>query len=525
MPWRILVTIFVAACLVLAWRRSASAAEGPKTPRGRLRELAGAAALFALALEGFALFGPNHWLAFLAVLAVGGLVVAAPRLARVMVPVTLIGLGLYGFGLVRQVARYDPVRVMYGVLPIDTRTLLFGSPWWIHLLLPQTYAFLAAGLWLLWRTWDRHSTLALAIRGHEPGWGLLLLPVTTLTVIMLGLTSWFGASWWSLPWTAAVVVTALILVVQIPAAAADLAAAGLLALGGYGIALAAFWPAFRLLPSAYTVSVRYGAVWVDSRTLALLAGVQGLGFLAMGVWLVPRTIGAHARALLQAEPDAELAGRVERLAQTRAHAVDTAAAELRRVERDLHDGAQARLVALGMSLRAAERLVETSPQAAVALIVEARETSSKALTELRDLVRGIYPPVLADRGLGDAIRALALDTPISTEVTIHLPGRLDAPVESAVYFAVAEALANAVKHADARHVQIRARHSRGLLRVEVTDDGTGGADPAAGTGLLGVERRLGTFDGILAVSSPPGGPTMIVMEVPCALSSLRTSSC
>jgi signal transduction histidine kinase len=231
---------------------------------------------------------------------------------------------------------------------------------------------------------------------------------------------------------------------------------------------------------------------------------------------------------------------VEQLTQTRADAVDSAAAELRRVERDLHDGAQARLVALGMNLRAVERLIPTSPQAAIALVAEARETSSKALTELRDLVRGIYPPVLADRGLADAVRALALDTPIRTETDIDLPGRLDAPVESACYFAVAEALANAVKHSSARLVQIRIRHSpaprssrpraavipaAGVLRIEVTDDGTGGADPARGTGLQGVERRLGTFDGILAVNSPPGGPTMIIMEVPCAPSSPRTSSC
>jgi signal transduction histidine kinase len=133
--------------------------------------------------------------------------------------------------------------------------------------------------------------------------------------------------------------------------------------------------------------------------------------------------------------------------------------------------------------------------------------------------------VLADRGLPDAIRALALDTPVHTVTDIELPGRPDLPVESACYFAVAEALANAVKHAGARHVQIRARHDGALLRIEVTDDGAGGADPAAGTGLRGLERRLATFDGILAVSSPPGGPTLIVIEVPCALSSPKTSSC
>jgi signal transduction histidine kinase len=232
------------------------------------------------------------------------------------------------------------------------------------------------------------------------------------------------------------------------------------------------------------------------------------------------------------QADPELAARAQQLTQrvqtltlTRTDAVDTAASELRRIERDLHDGAQARLVALGMSLRAAERLFICSPEAALALVTEAKETSSRALTELRDLVRGIYPPVLADRGLGDAVRALALDTPLHTQLDVDLPEEIELPVASAVYFCVAEALANVVKHAGARTVRIDLRHHAGMLRAEVTDDGAGGADPALGTGLAGVERRLATFDGILAVNSPPGGPTIVVIEVPCALSSLKTSSC
>jgi signal transduction histidine kinase len=242
-------------------------------------------------------------------------------------------------------------------------------------------------------------------------------------------------------------------------------------------------------------------------------------FLAFGLWLVPRTLLARGALV------GRLTSRVQRLSETRTDAVDTAAAELRRVERDLHDGAQARLVALGMSLRAAERLFETSPGAALALVCEAREMSSRALTELRDLVRGIHPPVLADRGLGDAVRALALETPVPTTLDIDLPGRLPEPVESAAYFAVAEVLANAAKHAQARMVEIHMLHTAAVLRIAVTDDGIGGADPAKGSGLRGVERRLGTFDGILAVNSPPGGPTIVVIEVPCALLSLKTSSC
>jgi signal transduction histidine kinase len=268
----------------------------------------------------------------------------------------------------------------------------------------------------------------------------------------------------------------------------------------------------------------YGAVLVDSQATADAAGVQGLALLALGTWLAPQTF-PWIRRRIGGAPDPELTRRVERLTQSRAVAVDTASADLRRLERDLHDGAQARLVALGMSLRAAERLIPTSPDAAIALVAEARQTSVKALTELRELVRGVLPPVLADRGLADAVRALALDSPLHVETDIDLPGRLPAPVETACYFAVAELLTNAVKHSGARDARISMSHSDRLLRIEVTDFGLGGADPAKGSGLAGVERRLATFDGILAVSSPAGGPTIVVMEVPCAISSPRTSSC
>jgi signal transduction histidine kinase len=278
------------------------------------------------------------------------------------------------------------------------------------------------------------------------------------------------------------------------------------------------------LGAAYTTTTAPSGQWT------LLAGFEvaaGVALLLFGGWLVPRTIGVHTRIMRR---NRELSGRVRTLTATRVDAIDTAAAELRRVERDLHDGAQARLVAVGMSLRAMERLIRSDPEAAISLVVEARENSARALADLRGLVRGINPPVLVERGLGDAIEALALDTPIPVTLDIDLDGRAPAPVESAVYFAVAEVLANAVKHADAHEVHIRAVHTtaergQGMLRVEVTDDGSGGADPANGTGLTGIERRLGTFDGILAVSSPPGGPTIVVIEVPCALSSPKISSC
>ncbi len=247
-----------------------------------------------------------------------------------------------------------------------------------------------------------------------------------------------------------------------------------------------------------------------------------------GLWLAPvllRGYGYAAQALLAPGGNAELARRVSHLARTRAETIDSGAAEIRRIERDLHDGAQARLVAMGMTLDAAGQLIDDDPKAARALLIEARDNSAKALAELRSLVRGIHPPVLADRGLADAIRALALDTPVRTHLRSDLSGRPAAPIESAAYFAVSELLANASKHAAAEQVWIDLRHEDGMLKIGVTDNGPGGADPAAGTGLRGIERRLAAFDGVVAISSPPGGPTAVTMEIPCRLSSAKTSSC
>ena len=256
--------------------------------------------------------------------------------------------------------------------------------------------------------------------------------------------------------------------------------------------------------------------------------VLGLAIAAAGVaaapWLL-RAYGLLASSMLAPAGRAELALRVRELSQTRTEALDTGAAEVRRIERDLHDGAQARLVAMGMNLDAAGQLIDTNPVAARALLIEARDASVKALAELRDLVRGIHPPVLADRGLADAIQALALDSPQRISLASDLGGRPPAPVESAAYFAVSELLANVAKHAEARQTWIDIRHTDDMLRIGVTDNGHGGADPARGSGLRGIERRLAPFDGVLAISSPPGGPTAVTMEVPCALSSPKTSSC
>ncbi len=279
----------------------------------------------------------------------------------------------------------------------------------------------------------------------------------------------------------------------------------------------------------HTAGVRYGygPFWpIDNTFQALLCFPIGALLLAVGVasgrWLVWLHV-RFAGFFLPPTRGAALALRVRQLTVTRAEAVDAQAAELRRIERDLHDGAQARLVALSMSIGLAEQLVGDDPEAVRRLLAEARETSGQALAELRGLVRGIHPPVLAERGLPGAVRALALAVPLPVEVTVDLPGRPVAPVESAAYFAVAEALANVGKHSGATRAWVTLRHTAGRLTVVVGDDGRGGATPAAGGGLAGTGRRLAAFDGTMTVTSPAGGPTVICMELPCELSSPRIS--
>ncbi|MEU1056630.1 sensor domain-containing protein [Streptomyces sp. NPDC005876] len=283
-------------------------------------------------------------------------------------------------------------------------------------------------------------------------------------------------------------------------------------LEGFAIA-AGLW---RVLPDGYW----YGFVPVTGQASALGAAALGAALLVAAYRLVPALLRGHfllTRAVLGSGPG-ELAERVRVLTETRRDAVDTSAAELRRIERDLHDGAQARLIAMGMDLGTVEALLDKDPEQARQLLARARRSSADALDELRDLVRGIHPPVLAERGLGDAVRALALRLPVTTEVAVDLPGRAGAPVESAAYFAVSEVLANAVKHSGADRIWVDLHHADGSLRIAVTDNGRGGAVIGAGSGLAGIERRLGTFDGVLAVGSPAGGPTMVTMEIPCALS-------
>jgi signal transduction histidine kinase len=281
-----------------------------------------------------------------------------------------------------------------------------------------------------------------------------------------------------------------------------------------------------LAAGAWRIFRDHGTEWylfvpVNSQATGLAALALGVVIALTAHWSAPALLQAYfrlTRAALAPSREQELAARVDRLTVTREDAVDSSAAELRRIERDLHDGAQARLVAVGMDLGLVEALIERDPAKAKELLGKARLSSAEALGELRDLVRGIHPPVLAERGLVDAVRALALRLPVETEVVAEVPGRADAPVEAAAYFATSELLANAVKHAGARRIWVDLGYREGRLRISVGDDGEGGAAVAKGTGLAGVERRLGTFDGVLAVSSPPGGPTLATLELPCVLS-------
>ncbi|MEV4702482.1 sensor histidine kinase [Actinoplanes sp. NPDC049316] len=274
-------------------------------------------------------------------------------------------------------------------------------------------------------------------------------------------------------------------------------------------------------------SYGYGLYWpIQSLGEGMMSLPQGVLILAAGVAVAPglRWVDARFTKLFLAPTKAaELRLRVAQLTETRADTVDAQAAELRRIERDLHDGAQARLVSLGMTIGLAEEMLERDPEAARKLLAEAREASGSALVELRHLVRGIHPPVLAERGLAGAVRAFALGLPIPVGVEADLPGRPETPVESAAYFAVAEALTNVVRHSGAHTAAVSLRYADGGLTMVVLDDGRGGADPDSGTGLRGIGRRLAAFDGTMTLSSPPGGPTVVTMELPCALSSPKTS--
>jgi signal transduction histidine kinase len=297
-----------------------------------------------------------------------------------------------------------------------------------------------------------------------------------------------------------------------------------------------FWPIWPLISLALVVGIPGAVMFVlehpaavrlagGSKPLAIQVAVSVvlLGFL-VAVWAITThgyfwpmwpALGLALLAVVHvAVVYAASHHRIEVLESTRAGAVDAQENELRRIERDLHDGAQARLVALGMSLGMAEQHLGSDPEAVRELIAEARVGASEALEELRDLARGIHPPILTDRGLEAALGALVARSPVPVSLDVDVPTRPAPAVETAAYFTVSEALANSIKHGGAARVDIRIAAVDGTLLAEVSDDGRGGAD-ASGRGLHGLRRRLAALDGTLSVSSPEGGPTIVRAELPC----------
>ncbi|MFF7544311.1 histidine kinase [Streptomyces canus] len=280
---------------------------------------------------------------------------------------------------------------------------------------------------------------------------------------------------------------------------------------------------FRWMVSYYL----YGALLALALPLwplGLLVDGVGAGILRRGPVVLPLIVklaDTEARwstALLMPSPKARLARRVEELKETRADAIAAHEAELRRIERDLHDGAQANLVALSMRIGLAKRAYDRDPDAARRLLDDAQDQAEQALTELRQVVRGIHPPILTDRGLVGAVRALASSSGLTVGVEdggLEAGTRAPAAVEAAAYFVVAESLTNVAKYSGADRAEVRLARTRRGLTVRVRDEGRGGADESAGSGLLGMRRRVAALDGTFEVTSPAGGPTVIDVELPC----------
>ena len=269
---------------------------------------------------------------------------------------------------------------------------------------------------------------------------------------------------------------------------------------GHGIALPPDDDPARAYTEVRREGRRIGAI-VHDRDLCDAPGLLASVAAAAGLALENERLQAQRRA------------RVEELEVSRARLVEAGTAERRRLERNLHDGAQQRLVALSLTLRLAQGRVHKDPGAAEKMLGAAHEELSLALEELRELARGIHPAVLSDRGLGAALEALAGRSPVPVELA-PVPGPLPAPVEAAAYFVVAEALTNVVKYADASHARVCVSRHNGHALVEVADDGVGGADPGRGTGLRGLADRLSALDGRLEVDSPPGAGTVLRAEIP-----------
>jgi signal transduction histidine kinase len=281
--------------------------------------------------------------------------------------------------------------------------------------------------------------------------------------------------------------------------------------------VAACW----LAPAA---AIGYLAAGHPPATAGAAAIAVAAGLLLAAPWLarqVTRADAASARALLGPGRSEELAQRVESLARSRADVVAAADAERRRIERDLHDGAQQRLVSLAMNLGMARERFADAPEPVRRAIADAHDEAVLALSELREFIRGLHPAVLNDRGLDAALSGLAARAPLPVRLRVDVERPASPSVEAVAYFIVSEALTNVAKHAQAAQAEVTVTRDGDVLRISVADDGSGGAVPAegddagAGTGLRGLAQRAAAVDGTLTIDSPPGGPTVIAAELPC----------
>ncbi|MFL5996054.1 MAG: sensor histidine kinase [Streptomyces sp.] len=276
---------------------------------------------------------------------------------------------------------------------------------------------------------------------------------------------------------------------------------------------------WRLAPkdaTATSIGVGVAHSWPDALAVCLL----GVGWIAIMLGLTPgmaRLQASPGRRLLSAGPDADLSLRVAELTATRAAALDAHATELRRIERSLHDGTQNRIVTVTVLLGAARRMVARDPAGADELLERAQSAAEQALAELRTVSRSILPPVLADRGLAGALTGLAAESAVPCTVDVEMPRRCAASVEATAYFVAAEALTNIAKHSGASRATITVRAPGARLLLRITDDGRGGADEHAGSGLTGIRHRLAAHDGTLHLTSPPGGPTVLEADLPCGV--------
>ena len=299
-------------------------------------------------------------------------------------------------------------------------------------------------------------------------------------------------------------------------------AAPAFAVAGLGMIL--LWAsgfALLLLPAYATAlppgSTLHSRTWLLHDGLLALAGVAALWIAS---WLAGAVAGLDARAaaaLLGPDRAVELEQRVAGLTESRSALVQAVDAERRRIERDLHDGAQQRLVSLAINLGIARSQLTDLPPQARAVIDAAHEEAKEALAELRELVRGLHPAVLDDRGLDAALSGIAARAPLPVRLRVDAPERAAPAVEAVAYFVVSEALTNVAKHARATEAVVEVEQIGGRLRVRIRDDGVGGADPSVGSGLAGLARRAASVDGTFALSSPVGGPTVVTVELPCAL--------